>query len=276
MPRRSQRSRTQRKNRGRFGPLFKLLCLLALVVALTGGATVFFRVERVVVTGNQRYTQDEVISAAGIQTGDNLYALNKYRLSERLRQTLPYIGEASIRRGLPSTIIITVTERGAVAQVAPSNSAAVQSAQEEGDDPPLPAAQEAWLINASGKLLEPAPADSTAPVVTGLTALEPQAGVKLTVPEEEQPRLDTLLSLLAALEKEEMLEQVSVIDLSATRVKLRYLDRFDVRLAPNGDFLYNLQVMKTVEEQITQKHGPEASGTMDLTQKGYDLVYSPG
>ena len=47
-------------------------------MALTGGATVFFRVERVVVEGNQRYTQEEIIAAAGIQEGDNLYALNKY------------------------------------------------------------------------------------------------------------------------------------------------------------------------------------------------------
>ena len=37
MPRYSHRSRTRRRNRGRFGPLFKLLCLIALIVALTGG-----------------------------------------------------------------------------------------------------------------------------------------------------------------------------------------------------------------------------------------------
>ena len=47
MPRYSHRSRTRRRNRGRFGPLFKLLCIIAVVVALTAGATVFFRVETV-------------------------------------------------------------------------------------------------------------------------------------------------------------------------------------------------------------------------------------
>ena len=58
MPRYSHRSRTRRRSRGRFGPLFKLLCLLAVGVALTVGATVFFRVESVVISGNQRYTQE--------------------------------------------------------------------------------------------------------------------------------------------------------------------------------------------------------------------------
>ena len=41
MSRRSSRSRTHRRNRGRFGPLFKLLCMVAVGVALTMGATVF-------------------------------------------------------------------------------------------------------------------------------------------------------------------------------------------------------------------------------------------
>ena len=63
MPRYSHRSRTRRRSRGRFGPLFKLLCLLAVGVALTVGATVFFRVESVVISGNQRYTQEEILAA---------------------------------------------------------------------------------------------------------------------------------------------------------------------------------------------------------------------
>ena len=72
MPRYSHRSRTRRRNRGRFGPLFKLLCVIAVIVALTVGATVFFRVEQVTVTGNQRYTEEEIIAASGIQLGSNL------------------------------------------------------------------------------------------------------------------------------------------------------------------------------------------------------------
>ena len=73
---RSSRNRTRRRGRGRFGLLFKVLCLLALVVALTAGATVFFRVEVVSVEGNHRYSREEIVEVAGIQQGDNLYAWN--------------------------------------------------------------------------------------------------------------------------------------------------------------------------------------------------------
>lgn len=66
--------RKRKRGKGRLGPLFKLLCAGAVAVALTMGATVFFQVETVAVTGNSRYSQEEIIKATGIQTGDNCSA----------------------------------------------------------------------------------------------------------------------------------------------------------------------------------------------------------
>ena len=278
---RKSRSRRRRRSRGRFGPLFKLLCLLALVVALTAGATVFFRVEVVAVTGNSRYTQEEIAAAAGIQTGDNLFAMNKYKIAEILRQSLPYIGEVSIRRSLPSTIVITVTEWDAVAQVAPPTAEQAAAAQAEmagdgGEDGSeqrtIPSvAQDSWLISVKGKLLEPAPAGSTAITVTGLTALMPEAGSMMAVPPSEQTKLDSLLTLLAALEEAGMTGDISSIALGSTQMELRYLGRYTVKVELNADFRYSLQVIKTVADKKDQS----ATGTMDLTQDEYELVYSP-
>lgn len=284
---RSSRNRTRRRGRGRFGPLFKVLCLLALVVALTAGATVFFRVEVVSVEGNQRYTREEIAEVAGIQQGDNLYAWNKFQVAERLLQTLPYIGEVSIRRVLPSTVVITVSEWDAVARILPyapeetgEESGAADSASgdssgggEEGQA--LSAAQEPWLISVKGKLLESAGADSTAMEVNGLTALLPQAGEPLAVPQSQQARLDGLLELLAALEEAGMTADVSRVDLGPTQMELRYAGRFDVKLELNADFRYELQVLRTVREDQENKHGPQAAGSIDLTQEEYQAVYDP-
>ncbi len=281
MARRSSRSsRTHRRNRGRFGPLFKLLCVLGVVVALTGGATVFFRVETVTVTGNQRYTQEEIIAASGIQMGDNLYALNKVRIDRKIRTQLPYVGELSINRALPSTILITVTEWEAVAQVAvpsPEQAAAAQEelsgGKTEGEEVVL--AQEPWLISVKGKLLEQAPEDSAAVTVTGLTAIAPQAGGMLRVPEGEQTRLEALTALLGAIEEAKLFSQVSRIRLEPTRLTVRYADRFDVKMRLNADFGYNIRLMQAVREQMEVKYGPEASGSIDLTQEKHEAVYSP-
>lgn len=280
MSRRSSRSRTHRRNRGRFGPLFKLLCVLGVVVALTGGATVFFRVETVAVTGNQRYTQEEIIAASGIQMGDNLYALNKVSIDRKIRTQLPYVGELSINRSLPSTIRIDVTEWEAVAQVAvptPEQAAAAQEELAGGDKSAEPAAlaQEPWLISVKGKLLEQAPENSTAIVVAGLTAIAPQAGELLKVPEGETTRLDALTALLGAIESADLFHEVSRIQLEATRLTVRYADRFDVKMRLNADFSYNIRLMQAVREQMEEKYGPETAGTIDLTREKHEAAYSP-
>lgn len=278
MPRHSHRSRTRRRNRGRFGPLFKLLCVIGVIVALTVGATVFFRVERVTVTGNQRYTQEEIIAASGIETGDNLYSLNKVRIDRNIRTTLPYVGDLTINRALPSTILITVTEWEAVAQVAvpdPEQVAALQAArlEEDPDTEPVQTAQEPWLISVGGKLLETAPADSSAIVVSGLIPVAPQAGSMLEVPEEEQTRLEALTALLEALEEEGVLEEISAIRLESTQLVARYAGRFNVKMKLNGDFRYDVRLMRAIREQMEQRDGETASGSMDLTRS--KAVYSP-
>lgn len=278
MPRYSHRSRTRRRNRGRFGPLFKLLCVVAVIVALTVGVTVFFRVETVTVTGNQRYTREEIVAASGIQTGDNLYSLNKIRIDQNIRTTLPYIGELTINRALPSTILITVTEWEAVAQVAvpdPERVSELNAArlEKDPDAQPLQTAQEPWLISVKGKLLEPAPADSAAINVTGLMPLSPQAGSIMEVPEEEGTRLEALTGLLEALGEAGIQSQVSDIRLESTYLVARYADRFDVKMKLNADFGYEVQRMQAIREQMELRDGENAAGSMDLTR--VKAVYSP-
>ena len=280
MPRHSQRSRTRRRSRGRFGPLFKLLCVLAVVVALTAGATVFFRVERVSVSGCHRYTTEEIIAASGIRLGDNLYSLNKVSIDRNIRTKLPYVEELTINRALPSTILITVTECEAAAQAAVPDPAQAAAAQEElaaenPDAEPVPLSQEPWLISVRGKLLEPAPPDSEAIPVTGLTPISPEAGSLLKVPESESTRLAALTSLLQAIQDEKLTGEISSIRLDATRLTVRYAGRFDVEMKLNCDFPYSLRLMQAVREKIEEQHGPDAAGLIDLTQEKYDAAYSP-
>ena len=290
------------------GPLFKLLCLLTLVVALTAGATVFFRVEQVVVTGNSRYTQEEIVEVTGLEKGDNLYGWNKFAIAQRLRQTLPYIGEVTIRRALPSTILITVVEWDAVARIEPPNAQELLALQGELEENPAQedtgkdtssedtssgdtsgeatesggvtdvsaVAQQPWLISVKGKLLEQASGDGSAISVTGLAALVPQSGTALAVPQSQQVKMEALLSLLGEMERAGMLQDFSSIALGSTQMELRYLDRFTVKMELNADFAYELQVISTVREDLEQKHGAQVSGTMDLTQEDYQVVFSPG
>ena len=306
--------RKRKRGKGRLGPLFKLLCAGAVAVALTRGATVFFQVETVAVTGNSRYSQEEIIKATGIQTGDNLFRMNKYQIAHQVLQGLPYVEELTIRRALPSTIVITVKEWNAVARVeAPGTSAAVQAVPQAPAEPVQPdssqagdsadqsqaagnqsaagdiggdsssedtqedakPATQAWLISVGGKLLEPAPADSTAISVTGITPLSPRAGEMLVLSQEEQPKLTALLALLQGLEDYDMLADTASIALGDTHVELRYLDRFTVKLSLVGDMDYKLQALKAAVPEAEKKLGEQTTGTFDLTQESITAVYTP-
>ena len=273
----ARNSKRSRRNRGRFSFLFKLLAIVAIGAALTVGATVFFKVEQVVVEGNQRYTAQEVENASGIQIGDNLFRLNKYQIKTDILQTLPYVEGVNIVRRLPSTIAITVHEWDAVARIAytPLPEGVVTEQEAEGEETTsmeTAKENEMWLISVGGKLLEVAPEDSKAILVSGLTALAPKAGTMLAVPQEQQDKLSGLLALLSSLEDRELLSFVTEIDLTAAaQVQMRYDNRFWVKMPLNGDFTYFLRAVEAVVEQ----RGPGEKGTMDLTRDDYVVVYSP-
>lgn len=184
----------KRRRQGRFAPVFKLLFLVAMAAALVLGATVFFQVEHIVVTGNSRYTQQAVINATGIDLGDNLFGVSKTQVSQNIRRRLPYVQAVQVLRRLPNTVSITVTESAAAAQL-------------EGEG--------GWLINASGKLLEQADSEQVL-TVTGLTPLAPAAGTHLVTDEAAAFKRESLLGLLQALEERELLEQAMSIDSPAT------------------------------------------------------------
>ena len=104
------RSTNRRRRRGRFSFLTKLLCILLIAGAVVAALTVFFKVQSITVSGNARYTSEEVVAASGIEIEDNLFLLNKYSAAQAIFEKLPYVEEATINRALPDTIVITVRE----------------------------------------------------------------------------------------------------------------------------------------------------------------------
>lgn len=240
---RGRSSKRHRRNRRRFGAVFKLLFFGAVAAALVLGCTVFFRVEDVVVSGNVRYTQEDIRQASGIQQGDNLFLLNKFSIQSSLEQKLPYIHQASIRRVLPDKILVEITEWEAVAQI---------------QDP----AGNWWLLSYGCKLLEMGQKEG-AIEISGLTPLAPSAGQKMAVSQEEQSKLTALSTLLDTLYQRETISLVSTINITnGGIIWMRYDGRFDVKLLLSSDFNYRLKALETV---VAEKE-PNASGVMDLTQ----------
>ena len=275
-------NRNKNRGRRRFGLMFKLLCAGALAAAATLGATVFFQVETIGVAGNSRYTAQEIIDASGVQVGDNLFLLNRGQISAQILQQLPYVGEVTPQRSLPSTLIFQVTEIAAAARIEvyqdPEPKAAQEDAGAEETEQAEEPADQPWLISVSGKLLEADKGNSAALTVTGLTLRDPQAGQMMDVPDSQRERLSTLTQLLSLLEESGELGNVSAVDLThSTWVSLRYRGRFDAKLPLGRDMAHALEVLSAAAENIVLQWGDQAAGTIDLTvaQDLADAIFTP-
>ena len=61
-----RRGSARRRRRGSGGFLYKLLSVLLICICLVAAVTLFFRVDTVAVTGEKRYTEEQIRQASGV------------------------------------------------------------------------------------------------------------------------------------------------------------------------------------------------------------------
>ncbi len=76
----------------------------------------FFGIEKIVVTGNSKVDDDEIIQRSRLERGKNSLAFNRFSAEKRVLRH-PWIRTVSIKRDLPSVIVITVSEQSSLAVV---------------------------------------------------------------------------------------------------------------------------------------------------------------
>jgi len=111
---RPRRRRAARRARLRRLAGFIALTGLSLVVALAGGrwllTTQRFAVARVEVRGASRMSPEQVMAAAAIPRGTNIFRLDTTNVIDRI-EALPEVRRADVVRELPDRVVISVEER---------------------------------------------------------------------------------------------------------------------------------------------------------------------
>ena len=112
------RSATPKKKRKSKGPWFVwLLVILGVVAWWSLYQSKWFIAQEVTITGNSRLSVEQISTVAAVPIGNSLMSINPEVISEQL-QVLPEIKVATVERGWPHAILITVTERTPIAVAA--------------------------------------------------------------------------------------------------------------------------------------------------------------
>ncbi len=241
--------------------VLKLLTTAAVVVAIALGLTIFFKVQTITITGNQKYTVEAVLEASGIEKGDNLLTFGKARAAGRILTELPYVSQVQIGIKLPNTVNIDIVELEVVY--------AIQASDDSW-----------WLMNSAGKLLESVDATEAEKhtQVVGIRAAQPGVGETIKAveqpgkperPEEETApagtpadRADAAVEILKNLEKTDQMGEVTQVDVSELYdIQLWYGQQYQVLLGGPTELPYKIQYMT----QAVEKLADYQSGVLDLT-----------
>ncbi|MDR1131372.1 MAG: FtsQ-type POTRA domain-containing protein [Oscillospiraceae bacterium] len=229
------------------GFVFSSVSFVVICAALVFGMSVFFRVSNIEVIGADRYTAEEIAEASGIRNGDNLMLVNREAAAQSVYSELIYIGEVTVRRRLPNTVVVTVAESGPSAVV--------------GTDSGF------WLIDYNCRLLEPGKTQDTDSYIkiAGLSAVRPEAGATLGVADGDKPKAAFLKAILTAMNAKGLMREVGSIDLSnVLNAEFEYRSgRLRVQLGSNDDLDYKFGLLLSVIEKLDAQD----TGTIDLSQE---------
>ena len=238
-----KRERRDMRNSRTFGYGYALLTGIAVFVVLIVAFSLFFNVAEIRVSGNDRYSDEEIIAASKLETGDNLYLFNKYGKIESMFASLPYLSKVQIRREMPDTLVITVEETEARFA--------------------LIGEQGVLLVAEDGKILEKPETAEDIPGVSkvygyGVEPAKELIGSNIASLEDEKSRVTAFMELVTALDKIGNLEKLGDVDMT---------EAYDIQFIYEGRFLVSTGMPEKLEEKTV--YLDEVIRKLNVTDVGY-------
>lgn len=116
--RRENRQALETKKRRRKAILIIALVAVVVLTAVILSLTVFFKITAVEVDASKtQYKAEQIRTASGIETGENLFLMDRDKAAEQISEQLPFTGDIQIKRSLPGKVRITVEDSKIAAAV---------------------------------------------------------------------------------------------------------------------------------------------------------------
>lgn len=222
---------------------------LVLLTVLVLSLTVFFKINKITVLGDSIYAESQIVNAAGIYKGNNLFLCNTENAADRVCKNLPYISKAAVKRKLPSTIVIEIT--GAKAYIA------------------VPTASGTALADKNGKVLELVSKEKLPSNVISLdagTVFSAEIGANIfeentseKAEKKQKEKAETLRQIFKSIEASG-LKNITAIDIKSTsKIYITYQNRLRMNIGSVSDIDYKLkagaQIIKKEDEINPREKG---------------------
>ncbi len=252
--------------------ILQLVTILAVVVALILGISVFFKVEEFNIAGAEKYTPWQVYEASGIQEGENLLLLNRIEAEGRIMAALPYVKSVRVGIKLPGTVHIEIEELDVTYAIKDT-------------------AEQWWLISAAGTVVDRLAQEGNHTKILGVQLWEPKAGSPAAVRQSSTlqtdpqgntipvtltaaDRLSTVIDILGFLEKEGVVGQAASIDVNNMGdIQIWYGSQFQVKLGNHKELGSKISMMMASIRSLAQER-PYEQGVLDVTDPGNVLFQS--
>ena len=233
--------------------VFRLIKWTSLILILIGGGiyfllSPFFNIKNIEVVGNQKLTNEEIISLSQVQIDENTFKLVKSKVQKNIKQNA-YVENIKVKRKLPDTITIEVEERIPTYMIAFANAYA--------------------YINNQGYFLEISKDKLELPILTGFLTKEEdiQEGNRLCV--EDLQRLDDVLQIMKSATSNEVDSLVTKINIANKQNYILELkdEKKTVQMGDTSNLSTKMLYIKSILEQNKKIEGEILVNT-DLNSKG--------
>lgn len=223
------------------------VCVILLVLAVLAvlSLTVFFKIDTVTITGNSKYTTQQIQSVLPIEKNKNLFLADTSSAEEELETALPYIYNAEIDRKLPSTITVKITETDNIYAIKNKDKTYL-------------------LLDKDLKVLETSVTKKpkNAVDIKKATVTNPVAGNTAEFTDEQMSQ--DLLSLTEAISKLDLSETTSIYSDDINNNFIVYDNRIVFKLGSCDDLENKLYSALAAVEKLNETN-PQAEGEMTVT-----------
>ena len=249
-PTRQQRMELQNKKRRMSKLKRRILAYFMLTVGIIAvmvvlSLTVLFKTEKIEISGNERYTQEEILAVLPISEQDNLLASDTKGAATKLETNLPYIYNATIKRKLPATLQVNIEETPLVYGILTEEETYI-------------------LIDDNFKVLETGVKELPSGSVTITNAAVNTAVIGQTIELSDTKTTENLKTLAEAINRLQLDKITGISSIDINNNYMVYDSRITFKLGTVENLDNKIYAALTATEKLNDSN-PQATGTMTVT-----------